>query len=185
MAIDIGQPAIDRGSQLVGGWTGICGANPANASGTITSVEIWAKVDISGCKVGTFYVITGDTLKCRDVVTIGDVPKGSKQTFPDLSLSVQADDYIGIYFTGGQLERDTSGADGLWYVTGDYCIVDAEATFIWDSDGALSLYGTGTEAGGPGYYQLQYTSEPPTPNAWNQLKQEAGVGYVKILFEGE
>jgi len=40
-------------------------------------------------------------------------------------------------------------------------------------------------AGGPEWKQLQYTSEPPTPNAWNQLKQEAGAGYVKLLFEGE
>jgi len=37
----------------------------------------------------------------------------------------------------------------------------------------------------PGWYPLQFTEEPPTPNAWNQIKQEAGVGYVKILFEGE
>lgn len=38
----------------------------------------------------------------------------------------------------------------------------------------------------PGYYQLQYTSEPPTPNAWNQLKQDAGSGdYKKLFFEGE
>jgi len=42
-----------------------------------------------------------------------------------------------------------------------------------------------TPAGGPEWKQVQFTEEPPTPNAWNQIKQEAGVGYVKILFEGE
>lgn len=38
---------------------------------------------------------------------------------------------------------------------------------------------------GPQYKKLAYTSEPPTPNAWNQLKQEAGTGWKKLLFEGE
>jgi len=37
----------------------------------------------------------------------------------------------------------------------------------------------------PGWNQIQYTSEPPTPNAWNQLKQDAGTGWKKLLYEGE
>jgi len=37
----------------------------------------------------------------------------------------------------------------------------------------------------PGWNQIQYTSEPPIPNAWNQLKQEAGTGWKKLLYEGE
>jgi len=37
----------------------------------------------------------------------------------------------------------------------------------------------------PGWNKLQYTSEPPTPNAWNQLKQEVGTGYKKLLYSGE
>jgi len=37
----------------------------------------------------------------------------------------------------------------------------------------------------PGWNQLQYTSEPPTANAWNQIKQEAGTGWKKINYEGE
>lgn len=37
----------------------------------------------------------------------------------------------------------------------------------------------------PGWNKLLYTSEPPTPNAWNQLKRDAGTGWKKLLFEGE
>jgi len=58
----------------------------------------------------------------------------------------------------------------------------------WDYNGNLhgpKLHIEYTAVGGPGWYPLQFTEEPPTPNAWNQIKQEAGVGYVKILFEGE
>ena len=42
-------------------------------------------------------------------------------------------------------------------------------------------------AAGPqlGWNKLQYTVEPPTPNAWNQLKQEVGTGYKKLLYAGE
>jgi len=43
------------------------------------------------------------------------------------------------------------------------------------------------EAGGvtPGWNRLEYTEEPPTPNAFNQLSQEAGAGYKKLLYEGD
>ena len=32
------------------------------------------------------------------------------------------------------------------------------------------------------YNKILYTSEPPTPNAWNQVKQEAGTGWRKLLY---
>jgi len=36
-----------------------------------------------------------------------------------------------------------------------------------------------------GWNKLQYTSEPPTPNAWNQLKRDTGTGFKKLLYAGE
>ena len=35
----------------------------------------------------------------------------------------------------------------------------------------------------PGWNKIFYTSEPPTPNAWNQVKREAGTGWRKLLYE--
>ena len=32
------------------------------------------------------------------------------------------------------------------------------------------------------YNKILYTSEPPTPNAWNQIKREAGTGWKKLLY---
>jgi hypothetical protein len=32
------------------------------------------------------------------------------------------------------------------------------------------------------FNKIPYTSEPPTPNAWNQVKQEAGTGWKKLLY---
>jgi hypothetical protein len=37
----------------------------------------------------------------------------------------------------------------------------------------------------PGWNKVQYTSEPPTPNAWNQIKQSELGGWEKILYDGE
>jgi len=33
-----------------------------------------------------------------------------------------------------------------------------------------------------GWNKIFYTSEPPTPNAWNQIKQEAGTGWRKLEY---
>ena len=48
-------------------------------------------------------------------------------------------------------------------------------------DGVKIFYRVGTPTPAT-YNQILYTSEPPTPNAWNQLKQEAGTGYKKLLY---
>lgn len=34
----------------------------------------------------------------------------------------------------------------------------------------------------PSWNRIEYTSEPPTPNAWNQVKREAGTGWRKLLY---
>lgn len=153
MAIDIGVAAIDRGAFRSAGKTVINEENPANANGTINSVEIWARSgnDLANCIVGTFYKTNGNTLKCRDSEVIGAVTSGSKQTFP-VTIDVQASDYIGIYFTGGRLEADNDGCNGLWETVGEYIDPGDEATYSHNADDAISLYGTGEEVGGETHY---------------------------------
>jgi len=43
------------------------------------------------------------------------------------------------------------------------------------------------DAGGPtpGFNKVVYTSEPPTANAWNQVKQDAGAGFVKVWYDSD
>lgn len=49
--------------------------------------------------------------------------------------------------------------------------------------GAVEWNVTYTEEGvPPGWNKIFYTEEPPTPSAWNQVKQDAGSGYKKILY---
>ncbi|MBA7522469.1 hypothetical protein ES705_14588 [subsurface metagenome] len=140
VAIDIGMPAIDRGS-TASTYTWVNMGNPANASGTITSIEMWASSALTNCEVATFFVVSGNNLSTRDTELIGSVTPGSKQTFI-VDLDVQAGDYIGAYYTIGTLERDTSAMPGCWMKTGDN-IPCSNLLFTNRADEAISLYGTG------------------------------------------
>lgn len=144
--IDIGSAAVNRASFLYPQTT-VNKANPANATGTITSIEIWAKVDLVNCEVATFFVVSGNNLSTRDTVTIGAVTAGSKQTFTEdsgsdpISLNVEAGDYIGIWYTSGQLDKTDAGI-GTWQESGDNIPCENQL-FDTTSDDTISLYGTG------------------------------------------
>lgn len=141
--IDIGCAAIDRGSSLASK-TLVNKGNPANADGTITNVEIYAVsgYTLTNCEVATFYcpdpTFYPDKLSTRDYEFIGDVVGGSKQTFA-VDLTVYAGDYIGIY-ASLYLERETSGGEGVWYISGD-TIPCTNQAFSFNSTWVVSLYG--------------------------------------------
>lgn len=147
--IDVGIPATDRVSSYGAGYTRITRDNPANLSGKITSVEIYARsgYNLANCEVATFFVVSGDNLSTRDTHFIGSVTGGSKQTFSGLDITVEAGDYIGIYYSAGQVERSLSGYIGQWADGGDQ-IPCTNNEFTWYSDGdGMSLYGTGITIG--------------------------------------
>ena len=146
ITIDIGSDAIDRASTCIDGSTRIDKNNPANASGTLHTVQVYAFSDLKGFRVGTFYSTNGNTLKCRDSVLIGDVEAGAQRTFPGLSFTVEAGDYIGCFFTGGIIERDTSGYPGYWSIVGEYIDPGDEAIYSFHPGYAISLYGIGEPA---------------------------------------
>lgn len=142
-AIDMGSPAINRGSTFPTNYTIIEKANPANEAGTITSVEIWANTNLSDVEVATFYY-TGvfSRYTTRDTHFIGAVTSGSKQTFSGLSIDVQTGDYIGIFYYPGIMEIDTSGGTEMMYKAGDH-IPCTDADFTSASGYLVSLYATG------------------------------------------
>lgn len=147
--IDIGSAALEREANFGGaGYTSIDENNPANNTGTITSVEIWAGVNMTGCRIGTFYTTNGNTLKCRDSATIGNVTAGSKQTFTEdsggnpLAIEVSAGDYIGLYYATGDIRYDFTGL-GVWYASGEHIDPNDEATYTHIASRTISLYGEG------------------------------------------
>ena len=172
LAIDIyiGAPAINRGTTY-GAYTTI-NNNSANESGVINSIEIWSDTDLSNCEVATFYR-DGEVneFSTRDTEFIGAVEDDAKRTF-EVSLDVEAGDYIGMYYTAGYMERDNSGCDGMWAKSGDN-IPCTNITFTNYATSAISLYGTGTtEVGWPHKWNTQTISKWNTQEftKWNGLE---------------
>jgi hypothetical protein len=141
--IDIGCPAIDRATAGNPGYTYINVNNPANESGKITSVEIWANVAMTGCEVAIFYNVEATNFSTRATAVIGNVAVGYNQF--NVNLDVEVGDYIGIYYSAGKLDVDTTG-DGFWYKSGDN-IPCADTTFTLTANRTLSLFGAGATVG--------------------------------------
>lgn len=155
--IDVGDAATDRGTQAAlanAPW--ISKGNPANGTGAITSIEMWALTsDLVNCEVANFIDEGSDVLSTRDFEVIGTVTFGSKQTFSGKDMNVATGDYIGTYWDGGGwLEADDSGGSGVWYGDGTDYIPCTSQAFTAAAGWAISLYGTGEEsapvAGGAG-----------------------------------
>jgi len=140
--IDIGSPAITRPSYSTAG-TVIDKNNPANATGKITSVEIFASTALFNVKVATFYVVSGNNLSTRDYESIPDVPGQGTRTFP-VDLEVKEGDYLGIYYTStGGVSVDTLGG-GRWRNIATDNIPCTNTPFVFTDVRTSSLYGTGT-----------------------------------------
>ena len=146
--IEMGYEAIDRTGAATAATT--INANPANASGKITNVEIWANIELAGCEVAIFYRPDPGSFPLKfstcDYETVnngngaGVVLAGSKQTFV-VDLNVLQGDYIGIYFSAGKIELNADG--NRWYSppTTDW-IPCTNETFTFQNL-RISLYGTG------------------------------------------
>jgi len=142
----MGAPAIDRAGLLSGSNTIVSADNPANDTGTITSVEIWASSTLNDVEVATFFLVSGTNYTTRGTHTIGTVTGGSKQTFSGLEIPVQAGDLIGMFWpspAGQQLEIDFDGFAGRYYKAGDH-IPCTNETFTLLGGDAFSIYGIGT-----------------------------------------
>lgn len=140
--IDIGSPAIVRGNYTaVGPYTHVDRNNPANTSGKITSVEIYAYISMGGVKVATFYVVEGNYLSTRDYEYIGTVDSGAKRTFP-VDIDVAEGDYIGLFHSNGRIYMVSTGGGGYWRKNID-AVPCTNLLFSRGVTNILSLYGTG------------------------------------------
>lgn len=176
MAVDVGPEADGVGTAFEANYTVVYTNNPANADGIIDTVEVWAETSLVNCVVGTFYLISGTTLKCRDSVVLGAVASGAKRTFSELSLTIREGDFIGIYCTGGKLLNKSSGGSGYYFVSGEYIDPGDETSYSQDGgfDGSGNLYGTGEEAAPP-----LVTTSPVT-----EVEEETAIGNGNITDTG-
>lgn len=171
--IDIGSAAINRSSTGSPGGTVICFSNPANESGIIDTIQIFANVTMVNVEVATFFCVSGVNYSTRDNHTIGTVTQGATRTFSGLNIEVEAGDYIGFYFTGGKLDGDSSGSGGR-YITGDYIPCTNQPTSFLGDTSAYSVYGSGetVAAGWDGPFNSVTISKWNTKEIvkWNDLE---------------
>jgi hypothetical protein len=142
--IDVGGGATDRASNSgTGNTTCVDRNNPANADGTLDTLEFWFWIQNgANVKAGTFSG-SGTSWDDRDYETIGSITAGAKRTFTSLDIDVVTDDCLGFYCTAGFCEASTSGGSGYGTKSGDQFGSGTQTyTFIFTDD-ILSLYGTG------------------------------------------
>lgn len=113
--ITIGAGASNYGVSQFGALrTALDITNPANGTGTITSMSFYFLVSATGVKCGTF-VGSGTTYSPYDNEAIGDVTAGSKQTFTGLSCDVVSGYVIGIWCDTGEYSSGDTGS-GVLYI---------------------------------------------------------------------
>ena len=146
MSIDVGLAAIVRNISAVAGYTHIVEDNPANESGTIKRIDIYAKWQFTGLKIGIFYSTGADQFSTRSYITIttGVVTAGF-HSYP-VNLSIQTGDRIGFFASSGAsgtIYAGTSTTTGRWVVVGDNipCTGVNFQHVIDDPCGLMSLYG--------------------------------------------
>jgi len=157
MAIDVGNACTDRGTTSSSGFTAVDKANPANAAGSINSVCVYIATDASGIEFGAFTDNGSNSLTCQAghhcsganlSCTAAESPKTFTAPGDFTAFSIDSGEYIGRYFTGGTWEADNSGLSGIWYLESDEISDDNTDTFTSLDNWGISLYATGTEAGG-------------------------------------
>jgi len=142
-AIDVGSVASDRNSLFDALYTIIDLANPADFTGKITNVAIYAAVSMVSAKVAIFRYVSANHYTAISVTgNLGAIAGGAARTFA-VNLNVVVGDYIGIYFTaaGDFIEYSSTGGSGVMYLAGDQtaCVNAEFAPYA----GSISLYGTG------------------------------------------
>jgi len=142
--ITVGPGATDRDSFASAPGTVIAKGNPANASGALTKIELWAYSNITNLKAGTFSDDGSDKYTPRDYETIGTVTSGSKQTFTGLDCDVATGDVIGAYWPANALERCTSGGAGSMYKVGDQFGAGQQTYSAYGAGVDISIYGEGS-----------------------------------------
>lgn len=145
--IDVGAGAVNRGSTQGYGYMVFDKTNPANDTGILDTFIAWFSSNGSGFKVGTFSG-SGFTFADRDYFTWGNIASGSAQTVTGQSVDVVLNDLIGGFWSGGNIERDSSGYAGVAVCSspGDF-FGAGDKTYNTLSGDAISLYATGDTGG--------------------------------------
>lgn len=146
-SVDVGGPANNFSHPCGATYTYIVTENPANISGMITELDVFTEALGNNVYFGIFYVVSGNTLKCRSAVNVGSLSAGLNSGIA-VALAVEPGDYIGCYCSGQHCVSRNYNAGGgdynQWYKLVNGCIVDSEITYLYMAGKSrLAIYGTG------------------------------------------
>jgi len=149
-SIDVGPGATDRSDDVsIGGRVEMPLDNPANADGSLDTIEMFARSNCADVVFYTMYLDSGTDYIIRDSHNIGSVTSGSKQTFTSsVDVDVVTGDYAAAHKSSGSWEYDKSGAGGVRY-SGSISAPSPTDTVTMSgnwSDYVFSIYATGTES---------------------------------------
>ena len=149
MPINVGPACINRGGALALNITYVTKDNPANETGVINYICLWAATVMSGIEVASFSAV-GNDLTTNGHVALANAAVGKNEyNAPGdfAAFNINVDEYIGIYYTGGTIDVDWAGGVGVWDLAGDQ-IPCVGATFALTAGRIISLHGTGTTGAG-------------------------------------
>lgn len=149
MALDQGPDCLDRASPLTNGYTIVELTNPANENGTISRVQIWAATSLTGMGIGSasdegsnqYKFATGhhDGDAAMSVTAGSCVTKTGGVDFT--SYTASQNEVMGHYYSGGTIERNTTGFGGLGYNSGNEISDENQQTYSMQGGDASSIYG--------------------------------------------
>ncbi|GAH35525.1 unnamed protein product, partial [marine sediment metagenome] len=124
-------------------------SNPANASGTITTVQIYSFRNMINVTVGIFYCPDPtnfpNNLSTREGgnVYLSDLLAPGYHSYVGVTLNVVEGDFIGIQYTNGDIEKKMGGEQGIWWINYQDWIPCTNKTFSLQPLNAIALYGEG------------------------------------------
>ena len=139
--IVVGNPAIYTLDSSNAGYTRMDICSPANGTGTITSIELYATGDLDSIMVGIFYAIDATHFTTRSYAALGTAEVGLNQY--DVDLEVEEGDFIGLYWNDANINYTEETCAGYMAISGNRIPADNQL-LILTSDRRLSLRGIGT-----------------------------------------
>lgn len=142
--IYMGMDAVNRASATEIGYTYILKDNPANATGKVTSIQMYVDSWQSSntVTVATVYEVNTDTFTTRDWEYV--YPSASGLNTLTVDLDVTEGDYLAIYSGTIKIDMVTSGNSGYWRTTkfkGAHNLSSTTATY--NSGGTISVCAMG------------------------------------------
>ncbi|MBA7646731.1 hypothetical protein ES703_54497 [subsurface metagenome] len=182
MTIDVGISGSKSG--WTNAYTIVNGDNPANATGIIAHIAIYAHGTCTNVKVASFTQGAANVLTTRGNTSLANLSAGKNEfsvTNGDfIPFEIRTGDFIGAYVEGGSsdgIDAGSGASTGYWRKSGDYIPCTSE-TFTWIAGTFVSVYAEGYQLGqiniGDAWKDIQ-NIQINIGDSWKQITLGSGI----------